>query len=72
MINLSQGLFMAEAEGLLDTRESALRAIVQDIKNYPEDSMPDLVFYSICESHGISAGSLTFEEFERIKREIER
>lgn len=62
--------FMAEQEGLLNTRESAILRIVKDVKAYPDPIIPDVVFYSICESNGISPGSLTQKELDRISHLI--
>lgn len=61
---------MAEAEGMLDTREGKLQRIIKTVKAYPAETIPDTAFYAICESCGITAGSLTEGELSRIEQEI--
>lgn len=70
MIDIPYAMFMAESEGLLDTRESAINRIIKEIKEYPDDSISNLIFYSICEDCGITAGTLSDEEMERISRAV--
>lgn len=69
-MNLPYGLYMAEAEGYLSTRESKLQKIIKEVKAYPESVMPDLVFYTICEGCGIAPDSLTSAEMARIQNAI--
>lgn len=69
-MKLSQGLYMAEANGYLDTRESKLQKIIKKIKMYPDGVMPNLVFYAICEECGIMPDSLTNAEMTRIQNAI--
>lgn len=70
MMTLPYALHMAEAEGLLDTRESAIQNVIKRIRNYPEESISNLIFYAICEDCGIKAGSLTEAEMVRIEQAI--
>lgn len=70
MITLPYGLYMAEQEGLLDTRENSIQRIIKKIKDYPSESISNLVFYAICESCGIQAGSLTKVEMDYIEQAI--
>lgn len=70
MITLPYALNMAEAEGLLDTRESAIQNVIQRVKDYPNESVSNLVFYAICKDCGIQAGSLTDAEMVRIEQAI--
>lgn len=72
MISIPQAMFMAESEGLLDTRESAINRVIKRTKEYPDPSIPDLVFYAICEECGIPPGSLTEKELKRIEKELQR
>ena len=70
MITLPYALNMAEAEGLLDTRESTIQNVIKRVKNYANDSISNLEFYVICEECGIPAGSLTDAEMGRIEQAI--
>ena len=70
MINDDFTICMAEAEGLLDTRESAIQNVIKRVKNYANDSISNLEFYVICEECGIPAGSLTDAEMVRIEQAI--
>lgn len=70
MMTLPYALYMAEQEGLLDTRESAIQNIIKRIKDYPEESVSNLVFYAICNDCGIQAGSLSEAEMMRIEQAI--
>ena len=67
---LPYALHMAETEGLLDTRESAIQNIIKRIKEYPNESISNLEFYIICEKCGIQAGSLSQAEMARIEQAI--
>lgn len=69
-MKLSQGLYMAEANGYLDTRESKLQKIIKKIKMYPDGVMPNLVFYAICKECGILPDSITNAEMTRIQNAI--
>lgn len=69
-MKLSQGLYMAETNGYLNTRESKLQKIIKKIKMYPDGVMPNLVFYAICEECGIMPDSLTNVEMTRIQNAI--
>jgi hypothetical protein len=69
-MNIDYGLYMAEAEGYLDTRESKIQKIIKKVKNYPYSSMPEEVFYQTCEECGIAASTLSQAEIKRITRAI--
>jgi hypothetical protein len=71
-MNLAYGLYMGEAEGYLDTRESKIQKIIREVKNYPNSSIPEDIFYQICEECGIAASTLSQAEIKRITRAIER
>ena len=70
MIALPYGLYMAEQEGLLNDRESTIESIVQKIRAYPGNDMPNLVFYNICRDYGINPNSLTKSEMAYITEAI--
>ena len=69
-MTLPYGLYMAEAKGYLNTRESKLQKIIATVKAYPDGVMPNLVFYAICEECGIAPDSLTDAEMARIQNAI--
>lgn len=69
-MSLPYNLYMAEADGYLDTRESKLQRIIKAVKTYPDSVMPILVFYAICEDCGIAKNSLTDAEMTRIQDAI--
>ena len=69
-MNLSYGLYMAEAGGYLNTRESKLQKLIKTVKAYPDGVMPNLVFYAVCEECGITPGSITEAEMTRIQNAI--
>lgn len=69
-MTLPYGLYMAEANGILNTRESKLQKIIKAVKAYPDSVMPNLIFYTICEECGIAPGSITKEEMTRIQNAI--
>lgn len=63
-------LFMAEAEGLLDTRESKLQRIIKEVKNYPAETMPQGAFETACICNDLDPASLSPSEVRRIQRAI--
>lgn len=69
-MTLPYGLYMAEANGYLNTRESKLQKIIKTVQAYPDGIMPNLVFYAICEECGIAPDSLTEAEMTRIQNAI--
>ncbi len=68
--NLPYYLYMMETEGLLGTRESLIRKVIKEIKDYPCKTISEDLFYLICEKCGIPAKTLTDYEIRRIKNEI--
>ena len=69
-MKLDYGLYMAEAGGYLNTRESKLQKLIKTVKAYPDGVMPNLVFYAVCEECGIATGSITEAEMTRIQNAI--
>lgn len=69
-MKLDYGLYMAEAGGYLNTRESKLQKLIKTVKAYPDGVMPNLVFYAVCEECGIAPGSITEAEMTRIQNAI--
>ena len=69
MIDIGYGLYMS---GQLDSpRKQKINKLIKEIKDYPNEVMPDLVFYSLCEKNGIACGTLTEEEMEAITDAIQ-
>lgn len=70
-IPLSYGLYMAEAEGYLNTRESRIQEIIYTIKHCSSEIIYDSDFYVICHMCGVSRESLTNAEIIRIQNAIQ-
>lgn len=70
-IPLSYGLYMAEAEGYLDTRESRIQKIIYTIKHCSSETIYDSDFYAICHMCGIPHENLTKAEIIRIQNAIQ-
>ena len=60
-------LFMAEAGGYLNTRESKIQKTIKDIKSDPREVV-DLA--EVLVKNGIDPKSITFKELDRIQRAI--
>lgn len=70
-MTLAYGFFMAEQEGYLKSaREKSIDNIIEDVKKYPDELIPNIVFLSICQQNGVSYDSLTNEELRRINESI--
>ncbi len=69
-MNLSYGLYMAETNGYLNTRKSKLQKIIKVIKSYPNNTISDKTFYTICEECGIAPNSITEAEIACIQNAI--
>lgn len=69
-MDLDYGLFMAETEGYLNTRESKLQKVIKEVKRYPAETMPESVFKLVLIENGIKPSSLTSRELNRIKNAI--
>ena len=69
--NLPHDLYVLNWEGYhMNERERQLQDIIFKVKNYPDDVIPNLVFYAICEECGIAPGSITNAEMTRIQNAI--
>lgn len=69
-IDLEYGLYMAETEGLLNTRESKLQKVIKEIKKYPAVIMPESAFKQVLMNNGIEPNSLTEKELNRINSAV--
>ena len=73
MINIRPNpyyLYMAESEGLLDTRESKIQRVIKEVKNYPAEAMPQSAFKSVCMMNNLDPASLSSSELRRIRNAI--
>ena len=64
-------MYMAEAEGktnLINTRQSKLNAIIQEVKDYSEDICPSKIFELLLEKYNLT--DLTEKELNYIKMKI--
>lgn len=64
-------MYMAEQEGLLNTKESKIRKIIKIIRNYPRREISNSLFHAICKECGINSDDLTKSEMEYINRAIQ-
>lgn len=78
MVNVGspEWLYYAEAEGmtdLVDTREAKINGIIHELRERRKMRQdPQDYWYHTCEKFRIDPASLTFEEQERINREVFR
>lgn len=70
MMNFAQTMFMAEASGLLPTREGKIQAIIKAVKAYPASTIEATDFFTIVEKCGIHPDTLTQKELMRINSAI--
>lgn len=69
--SLPHDLYVLNCEGYhMNERERQLQDIIFKVKNYPDDVIPNLVFYAICKECGISPDSITNAEMTRIQNAI--
>ena len=69
--SLPHDLYVLNREGYhMNERERQLQNVIFKVKNYPDDVIPNLVFYVICKECGISPGSITNAEMTRIQNAI--
>lgn len=69
-MDLAYGLYMAEAEGYLNTRESKIQRVIKAVKAYPAVTMPESAFRRALAQNGIDPNSLTQRELRRINSAI--
>jgi len=65
-------LYMAETEGYLNTRESKINRVINEIKAYPAETMPEYAVVETLRRNGIDPASVTNKEFNRINYEIKK
>ena len=69
---LSYGLYMAEAEGYLDTHESKVQKVLRDVRYRYNMGQEELTIDSdYLEPFGLALGDLTGYDFERIQHVAE-
>ena len=67
-ISLEYGLFMAEAEGYLDTRDSKINRLLKDIEGNFQRHEPVVIDEETCQEYG-----LTFNEIpNNVLQDIDR
>lgn len=69
-MNLAYGLYMAETEGYLSTRENKIQKVIKDIKAYNNIEMSESVFRLILIKNEIEPSSITEQELQKIKDAI--
>lgn len=62
-MNLGYGLFMAEAEGLLDTRQAKVNRAVKDAGIMAFDSLDE-----VCDHYKLDLSALTYLEKEKLNK----
>ena len=65
-------LFMGEAEGYLDTRESKLVNVIKTLKNVNADALPMSALETACYAFDLDPASLSMRELERIVSETHK
>lgn len=71
-MDLGYGLFMAEAEGYLDTHESKVQKVLRDVRYRYNMGQEELTINSdYLKPFGLVLGDLTGYDFERIQRVAE-
>jgi hypothetical protein len=71
-MNLAQGLFMAEAEGHLDTHESKVQKMLRDIKNRYDAGQGELTVHDgYLGDFGLTFESLSGYDLQRMARVAE-
>lgn len=71
-MNLAQGLFMAEAEGYLDTHESKVQKMLRDIKNRYDVGQGELTVHDgYLGDFGLTFESLSSYDLQRMAKVAE-
>lgn len=70
MNNLGYYAYMAEQEGLINTREGRINRVILDIKQDGSPTIEGNDFIRICKRNGIDAYTLTSKELNRIKAAV--
>jgi hypothetical protein len=70
-MNMAYGLYMAEANGMLDTKESKIQKAIGILKKVHGEVSYE-VFLDICEDCGLEVSSLSKIDYNRLMRATER
>ena len=70
MMTFAQTMFMAEAEGLLPTREGKINAVINEVKNYPMPIIDQIHFERILNCYGLNINDLSDKELRYINASI--
>ena len=66
MLNFGEMMFYAEADGLLPTRAGRINAVINDMKDWPYDTMSQDDFEKILVEHELDYDDLTQKEIDYI------
>ncbi len=66
MLSFGEMMFYAEAEGLLPTRAGRINAVINDMKDWPYDTMSQDDFEKILVEHKLDYDDLTQKEIDYI------
>jgi len=66
MLSFGEMMFYAEAEGLLPTRAGRINAVINDMKDWPYDTMSQDDFEKILVEHELDYDDLTQKEIDYI------
>lgn len=66
MLSFGEMMFYAEAEGLLPTRAGKINAVINDMKDWPYDTMSQDDFEKILVEHKLDYDDLTQKEIDYI------
>ena len=66
MLSFGEMMFYAEADGLLPTRAGRINAVINDMKDWPYDTMSQDDFEKILVEHELDYDDLTQKEIDYI------
>lgn len=67
-IPLDYGLFMAETEGYLDTRDSKINRMLKDIETKFQNHEPIAIDEEICQEYGLTFSDITISVLQDIDK----
>jgi hypothetical protein len=67
-ISLEYGLFMAEAEGYLDTHDSKINRLLNDIEIHFQNHEPIAIDEDFCQGYGLTFSDITISVLQDIDR----
>ena len=67
-ISLEYGLFMAEAEGYLDTHDSKINRLLNDIEIKFQHHEPIAIDEEICQAYGLTFSDITISVLQDIDK----